>query len=247
MRVLSVVLTTALLALVPAAAQADPVPPEQRLAFYGGSVFNPEGFRAVGVELALVQVANPSGRSPAGTSLRVVTSSCGLPLTDRTTVLSEGAGAVGMVFTESGALEADGDSMNALNRNIGRSIEYSITVTQPGYDSYEAAGSIDVGEEMPTCGQIVADANDPAWGKRHGRARVGRSVYVEWLRDPRFRYVYTWRVGSKVVKTGDFSDGAYELRRLKPAWRGKRLTFTASSNDFGTDTVSKTYRYGRIR
>lgn len=81
------------------------------------------------------------------------------------------------------------------------------------------------------------------WGKKVGKAKVGKVVKVKRPKVAKGTKVsYTWMVGPNVVKSGP----APKLRIVKP-WRGGTITVQARAVQPNKRTNVKQYSFGKIR
>ena len=106
-------------------------------------------------------------------------------------------------------------SENSVNKRIGKSIEYVINITTPGYDTYQTTGSYSgYSVKRPTCEQILAGGNPAAGCKVEAfskkvavagagkRAVVGHKVKVSKTRAPGCKVTYKWKANGQKVGTG---------------------------------------------
>lgn len=197
--------------------------------------------------------------TPASVPVQVTAAvtSCGSPIQSTSTTLGPGH-AASFVFVE---FSADNDitqgnmfSENPINRMVGPSFEYAITVTVPGYDPYLLDGSYDgYSVRRPSCAVInsagYAETGEPdaliveKWSVMKGDAlaRVGKSLKVTPTRAPGATIKYQWKVGSKVV------DRDRILGTIRKSYLGKPVTLRVEVSKAGSKSQAMTLRFGRVR
>lgn len=134
---------------------------------------------------------------------------------------------------------------------VGRSVEYALTVTQPGYDPFVLTGSYDGYKNYvprPSCETINSPGygDEPTgitvseWSTKKGAtttAKVGKSLGVTPTRAPGSKVTYAWKVGTKTVDRD-------RVLFVRKTYKGKKVTMRVTVSKAGSKSVSKTLRYG---
>lgn len=241
--VLGVALAVGGLAVTAPAAQAEPVPAGQELYVDEiGSFQNPNNNTVIGF---YVTPADTGGDyAPDGTVLALDTYSCGNHLGSATKVVSaeNGRGAV-VNFSE------------AAIKKVGQSIQYTLTITQAGYDPYQRSGSYSgYTVKRPSCDQINNPTPAPNTSKmcrvtkwsakvsgRNGKsALVGGLAKVSATKSPNCKVTYKWTLNG--VKAGNGRS-----LFLKRSMMGKNLAMKIVVKKSGLKRATKTLRYGLVR
>lgn len=242
--VMAAVGASSLVAAVPVS--ATPAPEEERHRIASLSTpQNPNENLVLALTVGL-EAADGSDPDP-GTGLTVRASSCGRFLQEASALLSEDQSGVAVWFTPHGEPSA---SPNPVNRAVGRSIEYIVTVTQGDYDPYTYEGSYSgYGVKRPSCAQLddqLATCEIDRWSRKKSsprfvtRPRVGTRVAVtETVAN--CAVTYAWTADDQVIA---------ERRQLRMTddMRGATLRAVVTVTPFeGDRTYTRTLRYGTVR
>lgn len=244
--------TLAVAALAVAApAHADPVPEAERVVITGVSVSQNASLKVIAG--AVIRVSQNGNRPTLGTTLHVMWSSCGNPVKESSTVIGDRypdrPAGIATLFSPNGSFDL---RPNSVNQMVGRSVEYTLTITQPGYDPFALTGSYSgYTTPRPSCETINSPGygDEPAsitvtqWSARKGAtmtAKVGKTLKVTPTRAAGAKVAYMWKVGTKVVDR----DRAMTVKR---SYRGKKVTMRVTVSKSGAKSVSKTLRYGNAR
>lgn len=178
-----------------------------------------------------------------GTILKLDTYSCGNFLGTASKVVSAENGRGGVVNFSDEAIKI-----------VGRSIQYTLTITQPGYDPYERSGSYSgYTVKRPSCDEIndptpaneafcrVSRTSVKVASERSGtRPVVGSTVSVSATRSPNCRVTYRWTLNGKKARTG-------RSLYLSRAMRDKSLLMKVKVWRLGFNGKEQVLRYGRVR
>lgn len=249
-------LTIGGLAVAAPAAHAAPVPETETLVLYDVSVSELLPASSLGgIQFSL----HPYGGSPTtvmttetkGTTLHAVLSSCGKVVTERTSTLR---GFDAYIYVGFGADQSHYTSApSALSDMIGPSIDYTLTVTKPGYDPYTFTGSTGGYTTRPSCADLSGDntARIPvqAWSYKYAQptAKVGSILTISPTRAAGTHVGYVWTVKAKGKPAQVVSRG-YRTVRVKQGWKGKQVKVSVTVTK-GTGkrakTLTKVLRYGK--
>ena len=238
-RLVSLVAAATLAAGVLAAtpALADPPPVEDRVVVTTvSSGQNPNENTVITAAFGLSQ--NGTKVQP-NIAVHITINSCGRLVTELDAVTKSDAGGVGLWFTENESAR------------IGKSYEYALDITQPGYDTYQLTGSYSgYTVKRPTCEQILAAGNPPAGCKVETfskkvavagvgkRAVVGHKVKVSKTRAPDCKVSYKWTANGRKVGTGT-------TLRVGDGLKGKTLSAVVTVGK-GQAKKTKVLSYGRV-
>lgn len=199
---------------------------------------------------ASIRVQHPDGSKPEpDTVLNLEVSSCGRLLQSGSRTLQE-EGHDGVLVWLSSDGESDA-SPNAVNRMVGPSIEYVLTVTQPHHEPYTRSGSYSgYGVQRPSCAQLnekLQSCETTKWGHpRSGKRfstvpRVGSLVAV----------TKTWTLCELRYEWLAHGDVVSQKRRLRifRELRGKQLEMRiiAGPAPEADTPEAHTVRYGLVR
>lgn len=252
--------TVALTALVVApAAQAVPVPDTNRLVLWDaypnedivdGSLY--------GLNLSLHRYSGTPTTpvtDAAGIVLHGVVSSCGKVVQERTITLDKHSLSPAL-FVGFGPDGKWNENPTDISDRIGESLDYVLTVTEPGYDPYTFTGTTDAYTTRPTCKGLSGNGGKTipvqAWSYKYAQpdAKVGSNLTVSKTRAAGARVSYAWTLSKGRKVTGDakvVSRSAQPIR-VKPAYRGQQVTLTVTVTK-GTGKraklLTKTIRYGK--
>lgn len=262
---------------VGSAAHAAPVPETETLVLHDVTVTQLVARSSIGgIQFSL----HPFGGTPTtvmtnqtlGTTLHVVLSSCGKVVTERTSTLR---GYDAFIYVGFGADQRYySPNPSALSDMIGDSIDYTLTVTKPGYDPYTYTGSTSDYATRPSCEDLAGDNAAgiavQAWSDRIGAldATGGSTLTISDTRASGARISYVWTVTDQTTETSKASRAqatksskaskksvgtvvARGLRtlRVKRAWVGKDLAVTVTvtkGTGKRTKALTKTLRYGTV-
>jgi hypothetical protein len=243
---LLVLLTAAVLALgglAAAPAQAEPPPDGDRLTVTKVLPFLNPSIRLFFGAGFLVARATDGATAPAGTQVTLSVSPCG-NLVHQASLALDGSGP-GRVLAE---FDRRGETVNS--HHVGRSLDWTVEVAQPGYDTYTESGSHaldgwstgDGPVVRPTCDVVKGPCRVERWSvKEQRRARYRGSLSVTSTETLECEVTYTWLANGTAVRSGPARWVALGRRYL-----GKRVTLVVTATKNG-DTQTRTYRYGRVR
>lgn len=241
------------------AAHAAPVPETERLVLYDVAVSENITRSAIGgVGLYL----HPYGGTPTtvmtdtkGIEMHVVLSSCGKVVTERTSIMR---GFDAFIYTGFGAdPRYYSHNPSEISDRIGPSLDYVLTVTEPGYDPYTFTGTTSAYTTRPTCedlaGKNKAGIAMQAWSSIYAQpdAKIGSNLTISDTRAAGAHVAYRWTLAAKGQKLSTAKVLARGVRtlRVKPAYRGKRISVTITVTK-GTGkhakVLTKTLRYGTV-
>ena len=207
---------------------------------------------------ALFEFQQNDAAPVAGTAIHVSVTSCGQ-------FIQQGDAAATNAQYVSVGFSPTGDPFdpfpNSVNQKIGKSIEFDIDVTQPGYDSYRISGSYGNGApgsygawgvKRPSCEEILSGTTGGGasacsvekWSKKAAvagvgkRAVVGHTVKVTKAATTGCTAKYAWRVNGKKVASGTSF-------KVTSGMRGKTLAAIITAGK-GKAAKTKTLTYGRV-
>jgi hypothetical protein len=243
------------------AAHAAPVPEIDRLVLY--DVFVQETITRGsigGVNFSL----HPYGGTPTtvmtdtqGIEMHVVLSSCGKVVTERTSVMR---GFDAFIYTGFGADQRYySPNPSEISDRIGPSIEYTLTVTEPGYDPYTFTGSTSAYTSRPSCQDLSGDNGKTipvrAWSAKYAQLdpTVGSLLTISDTRADGARIAYAWTVaegtGKLAKRTAKVVSRGVRTFKVKPAYRGKSLSVTVTvtkGTGKNAKVLTKTLNYGKV-
>lgn len=262
-------ITAATLAAITAAtvtpAHAVPLPENERLVLFDVSVQEVQYRSSIGgVQWSL----HPYGGTPTtvmtdtqGIEMHAVLSSCGKVVTERTSVMRGFDAFIYVGFGNDPRYFSSAPS--DIGDRIGPSIDYTLTVTEPGYDPYTFTGSTSTYTSRPSCEDLAGDnaAGIPikAWSVKYAQpdAKVGSNLTISDTRADGAHIGYVWTVATKSAKSGSKTikksstivSRGYRTLKVKKGWKGKDLSVTVTVTK-GTGkrakTLTKTINYGTV-
>lgn len=249
-----------------APAQAVPVPDAERYVT-GGHFASHNGTNIIRSVHVYLRDRTPDDGSvdvaPDGLQTELTVSSCGRVLRTSSAPMPSTQSPHIVYLSPNGLDDASGVD-NSVNRLVGPTIDYTMTITQPGYDPYQASGVIDIAKSIsrPTCAEIdalVSDTPEPdrtnkpawvrAWSKKISMPGVGTKpvagskakVTATKVRRKDGAVVrYAWRVGNRIVDRD-------RTVRLTDAHIGKPLMLTVTARKPGTKAARLVLTYGKVR
>lgn len=239
-----------------APASAVPVPEAETLVLYDVSAQELLSTSSLaGIQFSL----HPFGGTPTtvmtsetkDTTLRAVLSSCGEVVTERTSTLRGFDAFIYVGFGEDPRYATHRPS--AISDRLGPSIDYTLTVTKPGYDPYTYTGSTSGYTTRPSCEDLAGDnsARIPvqAWSYAYAQptAKIGSNLTISETRAAGTHVAYVWTVKAKGKPAQVVSRG-YRALKVKRGWKGKQVTVTVTVTK-GTGkrakSLARTIRYGK--
>lgn len=228
------------------AVEGEP-PPEQQ--YYVSNVTagqNPNENLVVSLILTL---SGRDGSNPTpGTEIRADIYSCGRFLQSGVSTTTEDRHGVLVWLSPDGKADL---SPNSVNRLVGPSVQYVLTIAQPGYPTaYVREGSYNGWSvNRPSCDQISTSGGGGGctvskWSVKKflppngTKAFVGGRTAVTPTR-ANCRITYAWKVAGRVVDRDRYLG-------VKRAYRGKYLAMKVSVGKAGGTTKIRTLRYGKV-